>query len=168
VQDLFAYLLYGTNQDAENEGAVAACVVGHAGEWLVLRKDPSDGWRTTLRLSQAQSHEARLVGPGSALSVLALSTQHRYSRVNVIDLQIGLLDQTYTANSDSRTHPKTSNCDQRAVGIAKNPIFHKRTKHIDSRFHWVREKVQAGRFDAIIIRDPDCRCADKGVTTPKT
>ena len=33
-----------------------------------------------------------------------------------------------------------------AVSIAKNLLFHKRTKHIDSRFHWVREKVQAGRF----------------------
>ena len=33
-----------------------------------------------------------------------------------------------------------------AVNIAKNPLFHKRMKHIDSRFHWVREKVQAGRF----------------------
>jgi hypothetical protein len=34
-----------------------------------------------------------------------------------------------------------------AYSIAKNPIFHKRTKHIDSKFHWVREKVAAGRFD---------------------
>jgi hypothetical protein len=37
-----------------------------------------------------------------------------------------------------------------AVAIAKNPIFHKRTKHINSRFHWVREKVQAGRFEVEI------------------
>jgi hypothetical protein len=33
-----------------------------------------------------------------------------------------------------------------AVNIAKNPLFHKRTKHINSRFHWVRKKVQVGRF----------------------
>jgi len=41
------------------------------------------------------------------------------------------------------------------VAIARNPLFHKRTKHIDSKFHWVREKVQAGRFDAEICRDED-------------
>jgi hypothetical protein len=41
------------------------------------------------------------------------------------------------------------------VAIAKNPIFHKRTKHIDSRYHWVREKVQEKRFDAEICTDWD-------------
>jgi hypothetical protein len=35
-----------------------------------------------------------------------------------------------------------------AVGIAQNPIFHKRMKHIDSRFHWIRKKVQVKRFVA--------------------
>src|SRR6266852_5279991 len=33
------------------------------------------------------------------------------------------------------------------VSIAKDPLFHKRTKHIDSKYHWVQEKVQAGRFE---------------------
>ena len=33
-----------------------------------------------------------------------------------------------------------------AVEIAKNPMYHKRTKHIDSHFHWIREKVAEGRF----------------------
>jgi len=34
-----------------------------------------------------------------------------------------------------------------AIAIMKNLIFYKRTKHIDLRYHWVREKVQVGRFD---------------------
>jgi hypothetical protein len=42
--------------------------------------------------------------------------------------------------------------------IAKNPIFHKRTKHIDSKFHWVREKVAAGRFD------PELCCTEDQTT----
>ncbi len=33
-----------------------------------------------------------------------------------------------------------------AVVIPKNPMFHKRTKHIDSKYHWVQEKVEEGRF----------------------
>jgi hypothetical protein len=43
----------------------------------------------------------------------------------------------------------------RAVAIARDPIFHKRTKHIDSNFHWVREKIEAGRFYPIQIRDEE-------------
>jgi len=36
------------------------------------------------------------------------------------------------------------------VAIAKNPMFHKCTKHIDSHFHWIREKIQDGRLDTNI------------------
>jgi hypothetical protein len=52
--------------------------------------------------------------------------------------------------------------------IAKNPVFHKRTKHIDSKFHWVREKIQEGRFDAELCRSDD-QTADvltKALTRP--
>jgi hypothetical protein len=28
-----------------------------------------------------------------------------------------------------------------AMAIAKNPLYHKRTKHIDTKFHWICEKV---------------------------
>jgi len=32
----------------------------------------------------------------------------------------------------------------RMVAIVKNPMFHKCTKHINSHFHWIREKIQDG------------------------
>ena len=35
---------------------------------------------------------------------------------------------------------------QGAIAIAKNPVGHKRTKHIDIRSHFVREQVQKGIF----------------------
>lgn len=36
-------------------------------------------------------------------------------------------------------------CDnQSAIALSKNPTFHDRTKHIDVRFHFVRETVQEG------------------------
>lgn len=35
---------------------------------------------------------------------------------------------------------------QGAIALAKNPEFHKRTKHIDIRYHFVREKVENGQM----------------------
>ena len=34
---------------------------------------------------------------------------------------------------------------QGAIALAKNPMFHKRTKHIDIGYHFVREKVEDGK-----------------------
>ena len=33
---------------------------------------------------------------------------------------------------------------QGCIALAKNPIFHARTKHIDIKFHFLREKVEEG------------------------
>ena len=39
------------------------------------------------------------------------------------------------------TNIKTDN--QSTIKLAYNPIFHKNTKHIDTQFHFVREKIQS-------------------------
>ena len=31
---------------------------------------------------------------------------------------------------------------QGAIALSKNPEFHKRTKHIDARYHWVRKAIE--------------------------
>ena len=35
---------------------------------------------------------------------------------------------------------------QNAICLAKNPVFHVRTKHIDVRYHFVREIISEGRI----------------------
>ena len=36
---------------------------------------------------------------------------------------------------------------QSAMAIAKNPQFHDRTKHIEVRYHYLRDKVEAEELD---------------------
>ena len=33
-----------------------------------------------------------------------------------------------------------------AIALSKNYVFHKRTKHIDTKFHYIRELVNNGEF----------------------
>lgn len=33
-----------------------------------------------------------------------------------------------------------------AIKLTKNPEFHKRTKHIETRYHYIREKYEKGEF----------------------
>lgn len=44
---------------------------------------------------------------------------------------------------------------QSAIRLIKNPEFHKRTKHIDVRFHFIREKFEEGLFDLQYISTHD-------------
>ena len=33
---------------------------------------------------------------------------------------------------------------QGCIALARNPVFHSRTKHIDIKFHFLREKIKEG------------------------
>jgi hypothetical protein len=35
---------------------------------------------------------------------------------------------------------------QLVIALSKNPVFHDRSKHIDIRFHFIRECVEEGRI----------------------
>jgi hypothetical protein len=36
---------------------------------------------------------------------------------------------------------------QGCIALSENPIFHKRTKHIDIRYHFIRERVASGEIE---------------------
>mgnify|MGYP000170283911 FL=1 len=47
-------------------------------------------------------------------------------------------------------------CDsQSAIHLAKNVAYHSRTKHIQRRYHWLREKVEEGEFTLVKIHTDD-------------
>ena len=43
-------------------------------------------------------------------------------------------------------------CDsQSAIDLSKNTMYHARTKHIDVRCHWIREKIEDGSMQVMKI-----------------
>ena len=52
--------------------------------------------------------------------------------------------------SSARTHQReviTISCNNKeAIKIAKNSVYHLRTKHIEMHYHWVRDKVKEERL----------------------
>ena len=60
-------------------------------------------------------------------------SQLRLSVYGSVDLSVG---------QDSATTIYTDN--QSALAVARNPVFHARTKHIEVHYHYVRERLSAG------------------------
>jgi hypothetical protein len=42
-----------------------------------------------------------------------------------------------------------------AIALMKNPVFHDRSKHIDTRYHYIRQCVENGSIDAQFVRTED-------------
>jgi hypothetical protein len=38
-----------------------------------------------------------------------------------------------------------------AISVAKNPMLHSRTKHIELRYHFLRDNVEKGNIDLIHV-----------------
>ena len=41
------------------------------------------------------------------------------------------------------------------ISVAKNPVLHSRTKHIDVRFHFLRDSYEKGDIDLIHLKTQD-------------
>jgi hypothetical protein len=51
--------------------------------------------------------------------------------------------------------PKLLVDNKSAISLSKNPVFHERSKHIDIRYHFIRECVELGSIDIDYIRTSD-------------
>lgn len=90
--------------------------------------------QTTIALS---STEAEYVAISEA-SREAIWLRHLYGELGFIQTQPILL----LGDNDG------------SIAMAKNPQYHKRTKHVDIRWHWVRDLVQDGLVKLVDCRDP--------------
>ena len=41
------------------------------------------------------------------------------------------------------------------ISLSKNPVFHERSKHIDIRYHFIRECVEEGKIDIDYVQTND-------------
>ena len=44
---------------------------------------------------------------------------------------------------------------QSAIQLCKNPVFHGRSKHIETRFHFIRENVESGKVTVRHVKTDD-------------
>lgn len=53
-------------------------------------------------------------------------------------------------------HPVPIHCDnESAIKLAGNPVFHAHTKHIETHYHFIREKVLTQDIELLKIRTED-------------
>jgi hypothetical protein len=52
--------------------------------------------------------------------------------------------------------PTSIKCDnQSSIKLANNPIYHARSKHIETQHHFVREKIQSKEIDLMYYNTND-------------
>ena len=51
--------------------------------------------------------------------------------------------------------PKLLIDNKSAISLSKNPVFHERSKHIEIRYHFIRECVEQGRIGIDYVRTSD-------------
>ncbi|KAM0048148.1 putative RNA-directed DNA polymerase [Helianthus debilis subsp. tardiflorus] len=84
------------------------------------------------------------------------SAEAEYRSLRRVTTELAWLTRLLTELHVPNITPVTLKCDsQAAIHIAKNPVFHERTKHIELDCHFVREKLQEGLISLIHTRTHD-------------
>ena len=58
-----------------------------------------------------------------------------------------------SVGQDSATTIYTNS--QSALAVARNPVFHAHTKHIEVHYHYVRERLSAGEISLVYVPTQD-------------
>lgn len=70
------------------------------------------------------------------------------------------LDLGFEQKEPTKVHQDNQGC----IALSNNPIYHKRTKHIDIRFHYIRERVES--HDVVLVHVPTERQLADLLTKP--
>lgn len=80
-------------------------------------------------------------------SVALSTTEAEYVAANEAAKQIIWLKRLYNEIAEKKQKPILYIDNLSTVRLTKNPEFHRRSKHIEVRYHFVRERFQEGCFD---------------------
>lgn len=84
------------------------------------------------------------------------SAEAEYRSLRRLTAELARLTRLFDEFNVPNMQPISVKCDsQAAIYIAKNPVFHERTKHIEIDCHFVREKLQEGLINLQHTRTKD-------------
>ncbi|RDX79128.1 Golgin candidate 5, partial [Mucuna pruriens] len=79
------------------------------------------------------------------------------SRVNVLEAQISCLraEQTQLSRTLEKESTKIHIDNKSAQILAKSPVFHERSKHIDTRYHFIKECIVKKEVELVHVKTQD-------------
>lgn len=80
------------------------------------------------------------------------TAQAEYIAASEAAKEVVWLSRLYNQIVALKSVPKLFVDNASAIKLAKNPEFHKRTKHIDVRYHFVRERVNENQLSIEFVR----------------
>lgn len=86
-------------------------------------------------------------------TVATLSTEAEYRAAYEATQEIVWLRLLLSEFGYQQLKPTVLRCDnQGALALAKNPLYHSRSKHFDVIYHWIRERVDDSTIEPIYIQ----------------
>ena len=113
-------------------------------------KGPSISWKCSKqRVIALSSCEAEYVALTEA------TKEAKFLRQLLADIQGHTANGVKTYNLNQGTAVRLYADNQGAIALAKNPVHHQRTKHIDIKYHFIRFAVEEGSIDLKYIPSAD-------------
>ena len=89
-------------------------------------------------------------------TVALSSTEAEYRGAAMAACEVAWLHKLLYDMHQSTDGPVVIYCDNMSsIHLANNPVYHARTKHIEVRYHYVREKVLLGLIDLVYVSIED-------------
>ena len=84
------------------------------------------------------------------------TTEAEYAAGNKAGKEIMWMRNLLTEIGYNFTHPSSLCMDNNsAISVAKNPTHHSKLKHVDLRWHWLRDVIEAGYIDPVHLSTDD-------------